>query len=85
MIDSVKVDTLIYSMTEDSIAFCLTHFVNQNSSDIPPYPHFPLSKPPKIQYPLFIGQSWEEPIEHFEPRKYEVIDAQYVATERPPL
>ena len=86
VIDSVLVDTLIYSMTEDSIAFCLTAFsLNQNSSDMPPLPlsayRFHLSKPPKIQYPLFIGQSWEEPIEHFEPKKYEVIDAQYVATE----
>ena len=72
VIDSVKVDTLIYSMTEDGIAYCLSASSQR---------HFHLSKPPKIQYPLFIGQSWEEPIEHFEPRKYEVIDAQYVATE----
>ena len=81
VIDSVLVDTLIYSMTEDSIAFCLTHFVNQNSSDIPPPPLFPLSKPPKIQYPLFIGQSWKEPYGNSEPKQYEVISSQYVATE----
>ena len=83
VMDSVKVETLIYSMTEDSFAYCLSgSSLNQNSSDFRNIgQHFRLSKPPKIQYPLFIGQSWEEPIEHFEPRKYEVIDAQYVATE----
>ena len=83
LIDSVKVDTLIYSMTEDGIAYCLSaSSLNPNSSDLGGIGrHFHLSKPPKIQYPLFIGQSWEEPIESFEPRKYEVIGAQYVTTE----
>ena len=71
-LDSVKVDTLIYSMTEDGIAYCLSASSQR---------HFHLSKPPKIQYPLFIGQSWEEPIEPFEPKIYEVISSQYVATE----
>ena len=83
VIDSVKVDTLIYSMTEDSIAYCLSaSSLNQNSSDLGSIGrHFYLSQPPKIQYPLFIGQSWKEPYGNSEPKQYEVISSQYVATE----
>ena len=85
VIDSVKVDTLIYSITEDSIAYCLSaSSLNQNSSDMPtlvlPVYHFHMSKPPNIQYPLFVGKSWEEN-SGFGIINYEVIGAQNVSTE----